>query len=41
MKAIITGIIAAAAFAAAAAFVLDTRVQQTADERFQTAGVRL
>ncbi|MCX8133444.1 MAG: hypothetical protein N3D18_05695 [Roseococcus sp.] len=41
MKAIITGIIAAAAFAAAAAFVLDTRVQQTADQRFQTTGVRL
>jgi hypothetical protein len=41
MKAIVTGIIAAAVFAAAAAFVLDTRVQQTVDERFSTTGVRL
>lgn len=41
MKSVITGIIAAAVFAAAAAFVLDTRVQQTVDEHFQTTGVRL
>ena len=41
MQAIITGVIAAALLAAAAAFVLDTRVQQDSTDRFQTSGVRL
>ncbi|WP_283094275.1 hypothetical protein [Sediminicoccus sp. KRV36] len=41
MKSVITGIIAAAILAAAAAFVLDTRVQESVDERFATTGVRL
>lgn len=41
MKSVITGVIAAAILAAAAAFVLDTRVQESVAERFQTSGVRL
>ena len=41
MKTVITGIVAAALLAAAAAFILDTRVQATSEDRFQTTGVRL
>ncbi len=41
MKAILTGILAAVVIAVAAAFVLDTGVQRSADERFVTQGVRL
>ncbi len=41
MKAILTGILAAAVIAAGAAFVLDAGVQRSADERFVTRGVRL
>lgn len=41
MKTVIIGIVAAVILAAGAAFVLDTRVQQTASDRFQTQGVRL
>ncbi len=41
MKAIIIGMLAAGILAAAAAFLLDTKVQQTAEEHFQTQGVRL
>ena len=41
MKSVITGILAATILSLAAAFVLDTRVQETVDERFATTGVRL
>ena len=41
MKAIIAGILAAVAIAVCAAVVLDTRFQRSAEERFQTEGVRL
>lgn len=41
MKAILTGILAAAILATVAAFVLDLRVQQGVEERFATTGVRL
>lgn len=41
MKTVIIGIAAAVILAAAAAFVLDTRVQQSAEERYHTQGVRL
>jgi len=41
MKTVITGIVAAVILAAAAAFVLDTEVQQTSQERYHTQGVRL
>ena len=41
MKAIITGVVAATLLAAAAAFVLDTKLQQESTDRFQTSGVRL
>jgi hypothetical protein len=41
VKAILTGILAAVAIAVAAAFVLDTGVQRSADERFATEAVRL
>jgi DNA-binding transcriptional regulator of glucitol operon len=41
MKAIAIGILAAACLALAGAWVLDTRFQQTAEQRFQTSGVRL
>lgn len=41
MKSVLTGIIAAAVLAAAAAFILDTNVQQPAEARFSTEGVRL
>lgn len=41
MKSVITGIIAAALLSVVAAFVLDTRLQETVDERYATSGVRL
>lgn len=41
MKGILAGILAAVVIAAAAAFVLDTEVQRSADQRFVTEGVRL
>lgn len=41
MKTVITGIVAAVILAAVAAFVLDTEVQQTVEDRYQTQGVRL
>lgn len=41
MKSVIVGIIAAAVFAAAAAFVLDTQLQAGVEDRFATTGVRL
>ena len=41
MKAILAGILAAVALAICAAVVLDTGFQKTAEERFQTEGVRL
>jgi hypothetical protein len=41
MKSVLTGLLAAALLAAAAAFVLDTRVQRPTELRFQTEGVRL
>ena len=41
MKTVIIGIAAAIILAAGAAFVLDTRVQQSAEDRHQTQGVRL
>jgi hypothetical protein len=41
MQAIFAGIFAAALIAVVAAFVLDTEVQRTATEYFQTSGVRL
>ncbi|SDB11591.1 hypothetical protein [Belnapia rosea] len=41
MKAFLAGVIAAAALAIAAATILDTEVQRSATEHFQTEGVRL
>lgn len=41
MKAIITGIVVAVVVAVGAAYVLDTRVQQTAEVAFTTSGARL
>lgn len=41
MRAIITGILAAALLAAVAALVLDRGFQESAQERNQTRGVRL
>lgn len=41
MKTVIMGIAAAAILAAAAAFVLDTRVQESTEARYQTSAVRL
>lgn len=41
MKAVITGIIIAVVIAAGAAYVLDTKVQQTAEVAFTTTGARL
>lgn len=41
MKSVITGIFAAALLSVVAAFVLDTRVQESTEQRFATSGVRL
>ena len=41
MKSVITGVIAATLLSFVAAFILDTRVQETVYERFTTSGVRL
>ena len=41
MKAVISGIFIAVAIAAGAAYVLDSKVQRTADVAFATTGVRL
>lgn len=41
MRAILTGMVAAAVLAVAAAIVLDTGVQQSTREHNQTQGVRL
>ena len=41
MKAIITGLLLAAALAAGAAFVLDSEVQRSAAERYRSDAVRL
>ena len=41
MKAILAGILAALVLAGAAALVLDTGVQSSATQRYQTEGVRL
>ncbi|WP_256476367.1 hypothetical protein [Siccirubricoccus soli] len=41
MKAVLTGIVLAILLAGAAAFVLDTEFQQTAEEHFRTESVRL
>ncbi|WP_256444284.1 hypothetical protein [Siccirubricoccus sp. G192] len=41
MKAIFAGILAAAVLAVAAAVILDTSVQRSATEHYQTEGVRL
>ncbi len=41
MKAFLAGLLAAAVLAAAAALVLDTEVQRSAADHFQTEGVRL
>jgi hypothetical protein len=41
MKSVLIGAIAAIAIALGAYAVLDTKVQQTAEERFSTQGVRL
>jgi len=41
MKSVITGILAATILSVVAAFVLDTRVQENADERWSTSAVRL
>ncbi|WP_272877217.1 hypothetical protein [Neoroseomonas eburnea] len=41
MKAIISGIVIAAIVAVGAAYVLDTRVQETVQVAFATGGVRL
>ncbi|WP_272876000.1 hypothetical protein [Neoroseomonas soli] len=41
MKAIITGIVIAVIVAVGAAYVLDTKVQQTAEVAFTTSGARL
>ena len=41
MKTIITGIVIAVIIAVGAAYVLDTKVQQTAEAAFTTSGARL
>jgi hypothetical protein len=41
MKAVITGVVAAAIIAIIGAVVLDTKVQQSSAESFSTTGVRL
>ena len=41
MKSILVGVIAAIGLAIAAAAVLDTEVQRSVQQRFQTEGVRL
>ncbi len=41
MKSVITGIIAATMLSVVAAYVLDTRVQESVEDRFSTSGVRL
>ena len=41
MKAILAGILAAIIVAGAAALILDSEVQRSATERYQTEGVRL
>ena len=41
MKAFLAGLVAAAAIAIAAAVVLDTEVQRSAADHFQSEGVRL
>ncbi|WP_268921295.1 hypothetical protein [Siccirubricoccus phaeus] len=41
MKAVLTGIVLAALLAVAAAFVLDTEIQQTAEQHYRTEAVRL
>ncbi len=41
MRAFIIGILAAALFAVAASMILDSGVQQSAQDRHQTPGVRL
>ena len=41
MKSVIAGIIAATLLSFVAAFVLNTRLQESVDERFATSGVRL
>ncbi len=41
MKAVVMGMIAAVVVAFGAAQVLDSKVQQQADQRFSTQGVRL
>jgi hypothetical protein len=41
MKAILTGILAAAALAVVAAVVLDSEVQRTAQQQYPTESVRL
>ncbi len=41
MKAIVAGVLLAAGLAVGAAFVLDTGVQSSAAERYQTEAVRL
>lgn len=41
MKAVIFGIVFAAAIAVGAAYVLDTKVQQTAQVAFTTGGARI
>jgi hypothetical protein len=41
MKAIVTGIVVALVIAVGAAFVLDTRLQRTAETAFTTTGARL
>jgi hypothetical protein len=41
MKSVLIGCVCAIVVALGAYAVLDTRIQQTADERFATTGVRL
>ena len=41
MKAILTGILAATVLAVAAAAILDTEVQRSAQQHYQTESVRL
>ncbi|WP_255467538.1 hypothetical protein [Roseomonas sp. HF4] len=41
MKAIVSGIVIAVIIAAGAAYVLDTKVQRTAETAFTTTGARL
>ena len=41
MKAFIAAVVVAVVLAIGAAYVLDTRVQQTVEARFATSGVRL